>query len=119
MHHASGENILGSIIRRILFCALVCVWATHAHAEFSIYDTVKYDYQHLGVPKFVSTNYIDLNKVTAISKFRSFAGHDYSDQSQFGNSLEAIKVQFKPTESCLNMKHYFRPPDANTVIRAP
>ncbi len=111
--------MLNSIIRWVLLSALICVLNVRASAEFSIYDTVKYDYLNLGVPKFVKTNYIDLNKVTAISKYRSFAGHDYSDQIQFGNTLEAIKVPFKPTESCINMKHYFRPPDANTVIRAP
>ena len=31
------------------------------------------------LPKFVSTNYIELEKITRISKFRSSAGHDYSD----------------------------------------
>lgn len=115
----SGVVMLGSTVRRFVLGALFCAMSVRASAEFSIYDTKTYDYQHLGVPKFVNTNYIDLNKVTAISKYRSFAGHDYSDQIQFGNSGNAIKVQFKPTESCVNLKHYFRPPDANTVIRAP
>jgi hypothetical protein len=45
------------------------------------------------VPKFVSTGYIELDKITRISKFRSSIGHDYSDDF----------------ESCRSMKHYFMP----------
>jgi len=55
------------------------------------------------VPKFVNTNYIDLNKITKISKFRSSAGHDYHDDK----------------ESCRSMKHYFIAPDSTTTIRSP
>lgn len=55
------------------------------HAGY-MYDVVKY-----GLPKFVTTNYIELSKVFAISKFRSGAGHDYSDNF----------------EDCRSMKHYF------------
>ena len=64
---------------------------------------VYYDLDALGVPKFVNTNYIDLNKITQISKFRSSAGHDYHDDK----------------ESCRSMKHYFIAPDSATTIRAP
>jgi hypothetical protein len=46
-----------------------------------------------GIPKFVSTNYIELSKVYRISKFRSSVGHDYSDAY----------------EQCRSMKHYFEP----------
>ncbi len=46
-----------------------------------------------GVPQFISTDFTDLDHVTAISKFRSGYGHDYSDS----------------TEECRNMKHYYEP----------
>ncbi len=45
------------------------------------------------IPKFVSTNYIELDKIYRISKFRSAVGHDYSDSY----------------EHCRSMKHYFEP----------
>jgi hypothetical protein len=48
-----------------------------------------------GIPKFVDTNYIELNKIAKISKFRSSEGHDYSDAF----------------EHCRSMKHYFVPRD--------
>ena len=44
-------------------------------------------------PQFVKTNYVELNKITSLSRFRSSAGHDNSDDF----------------ESCRNMKHYFMP----------
>jgi hypothetical protein len=62
-----------------------------------------YDLDTLGVPKFVGTHYIDLSKIYQISKFRSSAGHDYSDD----------------TEKCRSMKHYFMRPDATTAIWSP
>lgn len=51
-----------------------------------VYDVDKY-----GLPKFVNQNYIELSKVFGISKFRSGAGHDFSDSF----------------ETCRSMKHYF------------
>ena len=47
-------------------------------------------------PKFVKVNYIELDKIARISKFRSGAGHDYSDDF----------------ESCCSMKHYYAPYDS-------
>ena len=44
-------------------------------------------------PRFVNVSYIDLNKITRISRFRSGIGHDYSDEFEF----------------CRSMKHYFDP----------
>jgi hypothetical protein len=67
-------------------------------AEYSTYNL-----DVLGVPKFVNTNYIDLTKVTGISRFRSHSGHDYADA----------------VESCRSMKHYFGFPDTNTSILSP
>lgn len=52
-----------------------------------------YDVQTLGVPKFVSLNYIDLSKIHQISRFRSAVGHDYWDDF----------------EQCRSLKHYFEP----------
>ncbi len=62
-----------------------------------------YDLTLLGVPKFVNTNYIDLTRITQLTKFRSSAGHDYSDSF----------------ETCRSMKHYFMHPDATSSIFAP
>ena len=46
-----------------------------------------------GIPMFVEINYIELDKIHSISKFRSAVGHDYSDAF----------------EHCRSMKHYFEP----------
>ncbi len=53
-----------------------------------------WDIETQGVPKF-AVNYIDCDKISKISRYRSSAGHDYSDF----------------TESCRSMKHYFYPKD--------
>lgn len=47
------------------------------------------------IPQFVKTDYIELNKISQISKFRSGIGHDYSDDG----------------EHCRSMKHYYIPFD--------
>jgi len=52
-----------------------------------------WDIEKDGIPKFVGTNYIELDKIYRISKFRSSTGHDYSDAF----------------EHCRSMKHYFEP----------
>lgn len=44
-------------------------------------------------PKFVTVDYIELDKIERISKFRSGIGHDYRDDA----------------ESCRSMKHYYQP----------
>lgn len=41
--------------------------------------------------KFITTDYIELDKIDRVSKFRSGIGHDYRDDA----------------ESCRSMKHYF------------
>jgi hypothetical protein len=46
-----------------------------------------------GIPRFVIINYIELDKINRISKFRSSQGHDYSDAF----------------EHCRSMKHYYEP----------
>lgn len=45
------------------------------------------------IPHFVGTEYIELDKIARISKFRSSIGHDYHDDF----------------EQCRSMKHYFEP----------
>ncbi|WP_374433780.1 hypothetical protein [Inhella sp.] len=62
-----------------------------------------YDLDQLGVPRFIHTHYIDLSRIVQLSKFRSSAGHDYSDD----------------VERCRSMKHYFIGPDASTAVLAP
>jgi hypothetical protein len=52
-----------------------------------------YDVDKKGIPKFVRVDYLDLSRIQQISKFRSAAGHDYSDDF----------------ESCRSMKHYYWP----------
>lgn len=52
-----------------------------------------YDLDRLGAPRFVTADYIDLDAIAAISRFRSAEGHDYADGA----------------EICRSMKHYFRP----------
>lgn len=54
-----------------------------------------WDIEKQGIPQFVNVNYIDLNKIHRISRFRSSVGHDYSDAF----------------EHCRSMKHYFQPYD--------
>jgi hypothetical protein len=54
---------------------------------------VTYNLDSNGIPQFVPTDVIELPKISEISKFRSGAGHDYSDDF----------------ESCRSMKHYFTP----------
>ena len=43
------------------------------------------------LPRFIQSDFIDLDKIYSISKFRSGSGHDFSDN----------------TETCRSMKHYF------------
>lgn len=45
------------------------------------------------LPQFITADFIDLNQVATISKFRSGSGHDFSSHG----------------ESCRSMKHYFAP----------
>ncbi len=52
-----------------------------------------YDVDAAGIPRFVLFDYIDLDKISRISKFRSGIGHSYADDF----------------ESCRSMKHYYMP----------
>lgn len=52
-----------------------------------------YNMDLYGVPKFIESDFTQLDRIAQISKFRSGAGHSFTDG----------------TESCRNMKHYFSP----------
>jgi hypothetical protein len=58
-------------------------------------DRGAWDAAAKGIPQFVATNYIELDKIGQVSKFRSGVGHDYSDAFETRRS----------------MKHYFKPLD--------
>lgn len=51
-------------------------------------------YDEASVSQFIAADFIELDKVFSISKFRSGAGHDYSSGTG---------------ETCRSMKHYFSP----------
>ncbi len=61
----------------------------------SFFSCSIYNVDSKSIPKFVSVNYIELDKIEKISKFRSGEGHDYSDNF----------------ETCRSMKHYYSPFD--------
>ena len=77
------------------------------------YGTVApYDLNTLGVPQFINTNFIDLSEVNQLTKFRSDAGHDYSDLLEFGaEGVPDPNALYNRKESCRSMKHYFYGPD--------
>jgi hypothetical protein len=52
-----------------------------------------YDIDANGIPRFARADYVALEHIRRISRFRSGVGHDYSDDF----------------ESCRSMKHYFQP----------
>jgi autotransporter-associated beta strand protein len=91
--------------RRGLWVAGALLWlgATSAYAQAApstagAGSTAKgptWDVKAKGVPQFVASNYIELEKIGQISKFRSGVGHDYSDAFETRRS----------------MKHYFKPLD--------
>ena len=88
------------LMNRIFIYLILLIACAEANA--GILDG-RYDLDRLGVPQFVNVNYIDLTGIKQISKFRSGAGHDYSDD----------------VEGCRSMKHYFITPNLSTIIRSP
>jgi hypothetical protein len=64
-----------------------------AHDSVIVHNNNYFDLPADSAPRFVNVSYIDLNKITRISRFRSGIGHDYSDDFEF----------------CRSMKHYFDP----------
>ena len=103
-----------SLSWHLLLVATLVIWsAASALAAFTDYDTETWDFLNLGVPKFVNVVYLDLAKISAISKFRSNAGHEYSDSTQFSTS--AYSEVGQQIEFCRSMKHYFAGPEVAGV----
>jgi len=73
---------------RMDFADTVPYTRNHPHAGDNPYDVSLY-----GLPKFILKNYIELDKIDSISRYRSGVGHDYSDSY----------------ETCRSLKHYFKP----------
>ena len=101
----NGINLYRKILRNMK--EYILIWLKIFFLTFSfmlIYNCTKddnkpvenkdiWDIDKDGIPKFVETNYIELDKIYRISRFRSSVGHDYSDAF----------------EDCRSMKHYFEP----------
>ncbi len=88
-----GETFAGDA--RIVGAARMEATVTGQHAPWPTYDLDPSD-----VPRFASSDAIDLSTIARVSRFRSGEGHDYSDDF----------------ESCRSMKHYYFPKDG--VLRS-
>jgi hypothetical protein len=100
-------NLYRSAVR-IMAAVVAVLAATPAQADYDLGQ---------GVPKFVNSIYIDMRKITRLSKFRSFVGHEYSDSSQFGTG--GLRGAGNRIEQCRSMKHYFIAPDNTVNVYAP
>lgn len=76
----------------LLFCISLCYLTSCSKEQVETKKDI-WDIDKDGIPRFVETNYIELNNIYRISKYRSSVGHDYSDAF----------------EQCRSMKHYFEP----------
>lgn len=76
-----------------IFLFLLCVSGCSKKNENTTTPNYIWDIDKDGIPEFVKTNYIELDKIYRISKYRSSVGHDYSDSH----------------EQCRSLKHYFEP----------
>ncbi|MEW5916780.1 MAG: Ig-like domain-containing protein [Gemmatimonadota bacterium] len=87
--------------------AIITAQSGGHNASATVTVETLYDVDANGVPRFIGRDYIDLSKITRVSRFRSGIGHDYSDD----------------VERCRSMKHYFQPPGSvdwgSIVIAAP
>lgn len=89
-------QLIGTIKNNLLIQGtyLGGTWRMEKQSDTSFCSELSFwDVDANGIPKFVASGHIELNKIEQISKFRSGEGHDYSDDF----------------ESCRNMKHYYRP----------
>ncbi|MBI4175273.1 M23 family metallopeptidase [Candidatus Berkelbacteria bacterium] len=82
--------------RVILFSSIIlgCLLIIGVGVVWFIRRPVLRNYDEQALPQFIEHDFIELDKVTSISKFRSGAGHDYSQGTD---------------ETCRSMKHYFTP----------
>jgi hypothetical protein len=73
--------------------ATIAASAGGATSSASVTVRDVYDLDARGVPPLIAADYLDLSSIDRVSRFRSSAGHDYSDSA----------------ERCRSMKHYFMP----------
>ena len=85
--------LVSEILALILLPFMFRMTGCHKDSDNIPGNSEIWDIEKEGIPRFVGTNYIDLDKIYRISKFRSSIGHDYSDAF----------------EHCRSMKHYFEP----------
>jgi hypothetical protein len=79
--------MLPSAVIFLLFFYIAC--------SFDYNGTPVYDIDKQGIPQFIAYDYIELDKIMQISRFRSDAGHIFIDDFE--------------TEASGSMKHYFVP----------
>jgi len=84
---------IGVILLSILICALLLTGCSSDEPDKSEETSSEDPTEDDEIQRFVQSKYIELDKISHISKFRSGIGHDYSDNF----------------ESCRSMKHYFVP----------
>jgi len=87
------EQIKNQISTLCLIYLIVIITSCSKEIEKPDSSAEIWDIDQKGIPEFVATNYIELDQIYRILKFRSAVGHDYSDAF----------------EDCRNMKHYFEP----------
>lgn len=85
--------VISQILALVLIPFMLRITGCHKDKDNPPSTNDVWDIDKDGIPKFVGTNYIELDKIYRISKFRSSVGHDYSDAF----------------EQCRSMKHYFEP----------
>lgn len=84
------KSVLG---KTILWISLIALTGCSKKEDHTANNNDVWDIDKDGIPQFVATNYIELDRIYRISRFRSSEGHDYSDF----------------VEHCRSMKHYFEP----------
>ena len=87
------KHIFYPVSTLFLILVIAILYGCSKKSEPPVPKSDIWDIEKSGIPKFVETNYIDLEKIYRISKYRSSVGHDYSDSF----------------EQCRSMKHYFEP----------
>ena len=81
-------------MKRLMICSVLIILMFLMLTSCGLLGT--YNIEEKGIPQFVNNDYIELSTIQRISRFRSSAGHDYSDDF----------------ESCCSMKHYYQPYDS-------
>ncbi len=89
-----ATNTVGSVPMDLTSIDMPKLFLRLVGSTNSLVDSTSYSN---AIIQFVESDYIDLEKIDYISKFRSGIGHDYSDDF----------------ESCSSMKHYYHPGVSN------